>query len=194
MEHVRPRIRVQIAKRASFLRQFRKIEQDHFRQEGQQDVERVWVAPNGKFCAYLIRSLKDDTHRLYVADRLLFEGVCHLSEKDFVWSPNSTQYGAHIHTTDDPYADAFILTSASEQYDIPEGFFLREFLIDDQGLVSAWIISDGDVFSTQIYERNFPNFSMAQCLHWTNFGSIAFEAVRDGQTLHITDETELLLH
>lgn len=158
------------------------------------DIERVWVSPNGRSFAYLIRFPQSGKRRLYVNNRLFLEGDCHLSEADFVWSPNGKQYGVHIYETDAPYAHAFILTSASEQYDIPEGQFLREFLVDDRGLVAAWIVTDGAECATQIYERNFQNFSMAQNLHWTNFGSIAFEAVRDAQILRITDETELLMH
>lgn len=163
------------------------------RGESDQDIERVWISPNGKTCAYAIRQ-KGGVRRLYVAGRLFFEGIFHAGEEDFVWAQNGVHFGLHVHETDSPYQDAYILTSASEQYDVPRNSFLREYLIDDEGRLAAWIVSDGEECFTQIYERDFRNFSVARGLHWTNFGSIAFEAVRDGQTLHITDETELPVH
>lgn len=162
-----------------------------------QTIQKTWIAPNGFSLAQLIWCADRRIWLVAVRGRVVFESESCLFEKDFVWSENSAYFGIHIHTNDDHYQNAHILISdgiKTETCEIPEGMFLREFLVDCHGELAAWILDDGEQCSPQIYERRFENFSMAWDLEWSRFGSVSFKAVDGNEVLSITDETEVVLH
>lgn len=156
-------------------------------------IERFWPYSGGQSWAYLTKNHHTKQRRLYVNDRLIYEGEFSLAAHDFVWSPNGKHFGVHIYPKDDPYQNAYLLSSKKIRHEF-SGQFLREFLIDDHGRIAALILSDGEVFDPYVYERHFRNFASAANLRWTNTGSIAFDAVFEDESFLITDETELSMH
>lgn len=158
-------------------------------------IEHLWVSPNGRSLAWLVRPDEQSEFRMiYVNGQLIHSGVFQMNHEDVVWDQFGTQFGAKIASLEFTDFTCHMIVTSVEQKMFAPNVRVREFLLDPDGSIAAYIEDDGEYSTCHIRYRHFDAVSYMWNLHRTNDGGIAFNSVI-GQTVRITsDTTDLIRH
>lgn len=152
-------------------------------------IECIWQSPKTRSLAWLYRPKGSKAKRqLFINGRLLYEGCFEMESMDFVWAPNGITGGARIFAYElgEDACQKIVTPTLVEQ--IPTGFLLREFLVDNNGHVAAHVLDGEDTCHPYVYDRPNDEVSLAWNFHWMPDGSIGYNYVQQSRISHMTDE------
>ena len=153
-------------------------------------IEYVWQSPNERSLAWLYRPDGQDTEQqIFVNGRLLHQGRFEMTRSDFVWAPDGMTGAASIFSFDHYGNTRQEIVTPSTVEQIPNGFLLREFLVNCRGRVSAQILDDANASHPFIYDHANDDVQLAWNLHCMPDGSIGYNYIQQGYISHMTDES-----
>ena len=156
------------------------------------EIECLWVSPSERSLAWLVRPDANSPNReLYVNGELVHKGMFLLNQQDLVWAQSGSKLGVLITNIETNRQSIF---TTHQHVEIPDGTFVREFLVDEGGNVAATVEDNGELCTPRIYTRPFESVPLAWNLRWTKEGSISFNSVLGSTVCRTIDSTNLLRH
>lgn len=155
-------------------------------------IEHLWQSPDERSLVWLVRPNGKKTHRqLYQNGKLLFEGLFLMNQRDLVWSPANTSFGARVLSFENDGQNQPMLITPKVRLKMPTGSIVKEFLVDDVGHISAHILDNGYFCYPYIHDRPHTAVGLAWNLHWMEKGGIGYNSILSSFVYHTSDETHL---
>ena len=166
-------------------------------------VEEAWNSPTGDAFALLVQTdLPSDErgiHRILMHNgKRLYRGRFSMGVDDVTWSSNGQHCAAYLQVTSlgetyDVEKRGIIISSGSKQmFQLPEGFSASEVLLDDEGVIKAFVLTDGKRFRPYVNNKPHDLVSIAWNLQLTPEGWVQYNRIVSNRVVRIIDRTPAL--
>lgn len=158
-------------------------------------VEAAWNAPGFRSIAVLsrIRSSNGWYRRLELNGNVVYEGQFTMERDALTWSPEGDCFAAVIednsHPTDGKLPQRIVTPGLIHAVEREQQ--VREVLIEDSGLLSAKILTDGFYDYPEVNGRRHDPAPHAWNLHRTPDGATVFNSIHDCYVMCWRDETDV---